>query len=74
MRFSSNIVEQQTAEALLERTTLLINEGLANSETLTLKHCYIKRDKNLRSIWLEEENQLNESSDRELTDDCNSME
>jgi len=47
-----NLVEQQTATALKERVIGLINHGLAQSEALKLDHDYIKRDRNLRAIWL----------------------
>lgn len=44
-------MEQQSALALKERTISLINKGLAQSERLALKHCYIKRDTSIRAEW-----------------------
>lgn len=64
-RFAGNIVEQQTAEMLVERTTKLINEALSVSETLQLSHCYIERDTRLRMLW--KNAQMNEN--RRATED-----
>ena len=47
----SNVMEQQSALALKERTISLINKGLAKSERLSLRHCYIKRDAIIRAKW-----------------------
>ena len=47
----SNVMEQQSALALKERTISLISKGLAKSENLSLNHCYIKRDRSIRAEW-----------------------
>jgi hypothetical protein len=44
-------MEQQAALALKERTISLINRGLAESERLSLNHCYLKRDASIRAEW-----------------------
>lgn len=51
LKFPGNAMEQRLAEAIRERATSHINEGLAATDRLKLEHCYIKRDKNLRSAW-----------------------
>jgi hypothetical protein len=44
-------MEEQAALALKERTISLINKGLAESERLSLGHCYLKRDASVRAAW-----------------------
>eukprot|EP00592_Proboscia_alata_P018613 CAMPEP_0194407242 /NCGR_PEP_ID=MMETSP0176-20130528/5265_1 /TAXON_ID=216777 /ORGANISM="Proboscia alata, Strain PI-D3" /LENGTH=981 /DNA_ID=CAMNT_0039206755 /DNA_START=593 /DNA_END=3535 /DNA_ORIENTATION=- len=51
---NSNLVEQQAANTLREKTIDLINDGLANSDRLKLNHDYIKRDVRLRKKYHEE--------------------
>ena len=46
-------MEQQSALALKERTIELINKGLAESESLKLSHCYLKRDATIKRQWKE---------------------
>lgn len=46
-----NMVEQQAALLIKERTTEMINECLTNTEKLELNHCYHSRDRRLRQIW-----------------------
>jgi ATP-dependent RNA helicase SUPV3L1/SUV3 len=54
-RFSGSAIEEQAALSLTERSTLLINEGLQNAESLKSKHCYLKRDKFLRDKMASQE-------------------
>ena len=65
LRLSSNLVEQQTAEYLRDRTTTYINEGLMQSEKLKLNHCYITRDARLRAVFAQTQDGL-EPFDRDL--------
>ena len=46
-------MEQQSALALKERTIELISKGLAETESLKLNHCYIKRDTTIKREWKE---------------------
>mmetsp|Transcript_8502 Transcript_8502/g.13041 ORF Transcript_8502/g.13041 Transcript_8502/m.13041 type:complete len:188 (-) Transcript_8502:1057-1620(-) len=51
LRFPANFVEQQTALTLKEKAIAYINEGIAKTSELKLRHCYIDRDKKLRKKW-----------------------
>ena len=46
-----NIMEQHTANTRRELTIQYIGQGLAQSDKLRVKHCYIKRERRLRNTW-----------------------
>lgn len=50
-----NYIEQQNALALKETAIRMIGEALEKTGKLRLKHCYVTRDKEVRSIWKKRE-------------------
>lgn len=62
-------MEEQSALVLKERTISLINSGLAESEQLALRHCYVKRDASIRAEWKANQESKKKSKMDELDDD-----
>jgi ATP-dependent RNA helicase SUPV3L1/SUV3 len=48
---AGSVMERQAALAYKEQTVALIGEGIAFSDNLKLKHCYLTYDKSLRRRW-----------------------
>jgi Mitochondrial degradasome RNA helicase subunit C terminal len=46
-----NIMEQQLAHSRREETVHHISQGLANSDKLQLKHCYVQQAQYYRQVW-----------------------
>lgn len=51
---TSNMIEEQQATKLKEECIDVINDGLSRANQLSLDHCYLRRDKNLRASWAKE--------------------
>jgi hypothetical protein len=56
-----NIMENQLAHSRRDETIRYIGQGLAHSDKLQLKHCYVKQAFFYREIW-ERERQFNKGS------------
>ena len=48
------MIEEQQATKLKEECIDVINDGLSRANQLSLDHCYLRRDKNLRASWAKE--------------------
>lgn len=59
-------MEQHTAHSRREETIRMIGQGLAKSDKLTLKHCYAKRDKDLRQEWERRNSQIRREKKRAM--------
>lgn len=53
-RHHHNKSEQEFIVQLKDQTIFLINCGLAAADQLDLDHCYIEKDKRIRSSWNKE--------------------
>ena len=51
---TSNMIEEQQATKLKEECISVINDGLSKANKLSLDHCYLRRDRNLRASWAKE--------------------
>mmetsp|Transcript_3528 Transcript_3528/g.10030 ORF Transcript_3528/g.10030 Transcript_3528/m.10030 type:complete len:306 (+) Transcript_3528:2127-3044(+) len=51
---TSNMIEEQQANKLKEECISVINDGLSKANQLSLDHCYLRRDRNLRASWAKE--------------------
>ena len=58
-----NLMEQQAAFAKRDMASDFISSGLDDAERLKLDHCYIDRDKKLRTTWTQEQEKNNEEED-----------
>lgn len=69
-----NFIEQQNAMALRETAIRMVGEALEQTGKLRLKHCYVKRDKQVRREWQErqrkrQEGKVNMGNNRSKDDD-----
>ena len=48
------MIEEQQATKYKEECIAVINQGVEKANTLSLNHCYLKRDRNLRATWAKE--------------------
>ena len=51
---TSNMIEEQQATKLKEECIDVIHDGLSRANQLSLDHCYLRRDRNLRASWAKE--------------------
>ena len=65
--FVRNDMEHQAALSRKEETVRLINEGLSNTDALTLNHCYLRSDRNRRRQAVVEDEEEEEDSDADET-------
>jgi Mitochondrial degradasome RNA helicase subunit C terminal len=59
-----NIMEQQLAHSRREETVYHISQGLANSDKLQLKHCYVQQAQYYRQIWDRNNHSANKNSNK----------